>query len=870
MLHSLKGNHKIHAGTAAKRVLSAVLCAAFVVSAAGNGTPALAATVNPTCDETYYATLDYYGAIKEGGVVKSYMLNGAASLTDYGEYDKVNNLTDDTKSSVSGNSVTFHFGSKTPNRFYFEGKTKKLYSSIPWDLKVSYKLNGVSAKAEDLGGKTGIIEIDVDATPRKNITDYYKNNFVLIGATAFNADDILSLEAAGAQVQLVGNLRTVLFTALPGETQHISIKVGSNSFKSSGLTFIAAPATLSQLSQITDLKKAKDKTEKSYKSISSSLDTVLDALDNISGSLNGAADGLDELNEARASLSAAQGDIENSLDIALDNFDNLSGALQPLTSHLDTASKAIGDINSNLTALTDTTVSLKKQLAACRQDIGNLQKDGNSLASDLKDLKSSLSSLESTLTYLKNHNALSSMNLISIAGIGTIPTDPSKLQALTSQLDGYYAQADALHTQYHAGAGASDTTDAHFQDYLKSLGDQLYQLWTTEQTAGGKDQLDTSLTQVNQLHDAYHMNYPSADDTGFPTFIAGYLQSKGLPAAQATATAQQLSALWAAEKSVGGKDKMDALIDQANALHVAYVKAGGGNSNPDANFKSYLEKTLSEQLLQVWATGKSLGGTDGMHQMLTQASAANKAISDVNSQLSSVNSLLSGIASPTANVVSSLNALCGTLGADGLTGDVAKAGSNVAAATTAADKAIDQIQALDKTLDSYVPEAQKALADSKKAAANLSSGVQSTDAALRSLKTAVTGPSAKIDASTKKSLESLSKALRGSTKGLGETGNIRNSKKTITDLIDDEWNSHTGGDNNVLLMDPNATPVSMTSSENQAPQSVQMILRTEEIKEDSGKKNEQAAKAAKSTSFWERVGNMFTGIWNSFTGLFHH
>ena len=48
--------------------------------------------------------------------------------------------------------------------------------------------------------------------------------------TIFNQDDILSLEAPGAQVQLIGNLRAVLFLGLPGEECHYTIRVGSEDF----------------------------------------------------------------------------------------------------------------------------------------------------------------------------------------------------------------------------------------------------------------------------------------------------------------------------------------------------------------------------------------------------------------------------------------------------------------------------------------------------------------------------------------------------------------------------------------------------------------------------------------------------------------
>ena len=69
----------------------------------------------------------------------------------------------------------------------------------------------------------------------------------------FNQDDILSLEAPGAQVQLIGNLRAVLFLAFPGEEGHFTIRVGAEDFSFSGMTFLMVPATLSQLEEISKL-----------------------------------------------------------------------------------------------------------------------------------------------------------------------------------------------------------------------------------------------------------------------------------------------------------------------------------------------------------------------------------------------------------------------------------------------------------------------------------------------------------------------------------------------------------------------------------------------------------------------------------------
>ena len=64
-----------------------------ILTTAGAAVPVCAAPigdgVTPSYDEAYYATLDYYGNLIEGSVVKSYTLNGASSFTDYGTYDQV-------------------------------------------------------------------------------------------------------------------------------------------------------------------------------------------------------------------------------------------------------------------------------------------------------------------------------------------------------------------------------------------------------------------------------------------------------------------------------------------------------------------------------------------------------------------------------------------------------------------------------------------------------------------------------------------------------------------------------------------------------------------------------------------------------------
>ena len=267
----------------------------------------LASEVQPPYDETLYVTMDPYGEIKESSIVKVYKMNGSEPLTDYGTYEKVINLTDHSQPVIGEDgSVTFH-PEAGENRFYFEGQTKTEKKELPWNITVSYRLNGVEKKADELAGEKGLIEVNVDLVPNQGVSDFYKNNMTLMGSTVVDMDKNLSLEAEGAQVQTVGNLSTVAFFALPGEEGHYSIRIGTDDFKFTGVVFAMVPLTVSQLDKVKDLREAKETMEDSADAISSSLDVVLNTMEQMKKSLDTTSDGIRGLDKTRQIVADSKG-----------------------------------------------------------------------------------------------------------------------------------------------------------------------------------------------------------------------------------------------------------------------------------------------------------------------------------------------------------------------------------------------------------------------------------------------------------------------------------------------------------------------------------------------------------------------------------
>ena len=99
---------------------------------------------------------------------------------------------------------------------------------------------------------------------------------------------------------------------------------------------------------------------------------------------------------------------------------------------------------------------------------------------------------------------------------------------------------------------------------------------------------------------------------------------------------------------------------------------------------------------------------------------------------------------------------------------------------------------------------------------------------------------------------------------------MKSAKNSISDIIEDTWDEHTGDIDNLLLMDATAEAVSLTSEENATPQSIQILIRTQEIEvEESDESTASTGAAVQSTTFFGRIAQMFKDLWAAITGIFH-
>ena len=362
-----------------RRLTAASLVLAFTL-------PQAAQAAEPTVetDESVYINMDYYGAPTNTRIVKGVSLNGHTEFTDFGSYADVYNMSTYDEPVIKDNSVYWKLSDTSKQRFYYECiPTDNVNIQMPWNFDVSYKLNGVSVKAEDCAGANGLVEITIHAVPNSYASDYYKNNMMLVCGTGIDMSKALSIDAPGAQVQSVGTYKLVVFMGMPGEESTFTVRIGSDNFENMGMFMFMTPATLSSLDIISDLKDVKDRLSDSSDSLYSGMSNMLDTMQSMQNGMGTMSSGISGINAVRQQLIKDRGTIDPKTDAALT-------ALEKLTGESDSLIPELNNTKDTLVKLNATTNSILNTLEESGADITEYQ-------TLLKNIKTSLGNLENLM-----------------------------------------------------------------------------------------------------------------------------------------------------------------------------------------------------------------------------------------------------------------------------------------------------------------------------------------------------------------------------------------------------------------------------------------------------------------------------------------
>lgn len=492
-----------------RRLTAASLVLAFTLPQA-----AQAAAPTVETDESVYINMDYYGAPTNTRIVKGVSLNGHTEFTDFGSYADVYNMSTYDEPVIKDNSVYWKLSDTSKQRFYYECiPTDKVNIQMPWNFDVSYKLNGVSVKAEDCAGANGLVEITIHAVPNSYASDYYKNNMMLVCGTGIDMSKALSIDAPGAQVQSVGTYKLVVFMGMPGEESTFTVRIGSDNFENMGMFMFMTPATLSSLDIISDLKDVKDRLSDSGDSLYSGMSNMLDTMQSMQNGMGTMSSGISGINAVRQQLIKDRGTIDPKTDAALTALEKLTGESDSLIPELNDTKETLVKLNATTNSILNTLEESGADITEYQTLLQNIRTSLNNLEDLMDDLDDKTGSEWLYISELKSDISKLKKNLKAIQDDMSNLND--KIDAITKAVTNAGTKAlTHLQNMEDAGVVPSGSTKMAYEllntfagegkeltDALKHLNDNLSS--TSSSLSGFLDTSDSILDDICDILDNY-------------------------------------------------------------------------------------------------------------------------------------------------------------------------------------------------------------------------------------------------------------------------------------------------------------------------------------------------------------------------------
>ena len=425
------------------RILAGTMAA--VMAAGAPATSVLAADVtNTDKEEVVYVMADASGTVDSVQVVNIF---GKGDVTDYGNYSDVKMLTSTADITQDGDKVTF---STDEDKVYYQGTLDN--AQIPWNIKITYTLDGKSVTPEELAGASGALGIHISISENSKCDNDFYEGYALQAAFTLDTSRCENIEADGATLANVGSDKQISYTVLPGKGLEADITADVTDFE---MDAAAINGVKLSLNMEVDDEELMEKVQE----IMDAADEINDGASDLSDGAKELQDGGEDLNDGAASLYSGASALDtgvSSLNQGVgtiqDGLNTLNEKSASLTTGSAQVSEALKMIQTSLSGVSVSTEQLKQLTASSA-----------SIKQGISDLYDGAVALQSNLSYAKYKEAMKAGGLDvdelvtgNQAAITSLSTQITELQIQLEQLKAipgyesnstYVAQVQALESQ---------------------------------------------------------------------------------------------------------------------------------------------------------------------------------------------------------------------------------------------------------------------------------------------------------------------------------------------------------------------------------------------------------------------------------------
>ena len=312
-------------------LLSIFLCVALCIStlglaadSTGDGEPAATAapedaatTPSDGPEEVIYARLDASGDPQDAYAVVALTLTEDGTATHYGRYTAVSNLTDTSPIDYRSGIVTLEADA---GRYYYQGTLRS--AKMPWNIEISYTLNGSEIDPDELGGRSGELGVNINTSVNSGFDPYFTENYMLQISVTLDASLCENISTRNGTVASAGSDKTITFVVLPGGEGDVGFTADVTDFEMGGFTIAAVPYSMDSMMDMSELD-----------GITSGIDQLTGAITQLTSGASAINDGAGALSENSATLTDASDQIESALRQIADGLQGYD--LSSMTEGLD-------------------------------------------------------------------------------------------------------------------------------------------------------------------------------------------------------------------------------------------------------------------------------------------------------------------------------------------------------------------------------------------------------------------------------------------------------------------------------------------------------------------------------------------------------
>ena len=506
----------------AKRTGNIKKATAFTLSAAmllgSTGVTAFAAD-SAKKEEVVYANLD-----EAGDVTGVYVVNSVqgSDITDYGTYTSVKNLTTEDKINLDGDRITIHTDA---DKVYYQGDLDT--KEIPWNIAITYKLDGKEYKAEELAGKSGSLEINISITQNKNCDESFWSGYALQGTLTLDATKCKNIVADQATIANVGSDKQLSYIILPGKGADLTVKADVMDFEMDAISINGVKLNMDMDvddSELTDQVKE-----------------IQDAIMKLNDGAADLNDGASDLNDGASELDDGAADLKDGADKLNDGAGALKDGVSSLKTGVDTLGTGAGELKTGASALASGAADAYD--GTVKVNDGAKQVDGGmaSLNKGIKDVESALTQLDKQSQNLTDGSAEVKKALSQIKkGLDGVSMNTEELQKLADSSTQIQGGIDALvgglnsldeaitaYQQSLEAAGATDMAQKNTQAVaalqITDTQRALYEAYVS----GGEAALTSKLGELASNGDAEAVMLYQCAATGNTEVISNYVTMAG-------------------------------------------------------------------------------------------------------------------------------------------------------------------------------------------------------------------------------------------------------------------------------------------------------------------------------------------------------